>query len=758
MRNNQPITDDEYEIPAGVTLVSKTDLHGTITECNDAFEAASGFKRDELLGEPHNLVRHPDIPSVVFKDMWETLSSGIPWSQIVKNRRKDGGFYWVKAHATPIFEKDNIIGFMSVRSPVTDSEKQLATSIYHDLENGKAIIRNGKVSKPYSLQRFIPSLSLGTKILLTVITFGMIPSLLTFFELIPKSWELASVTLMALLTTLFVGIEKFQMKKMTSFLKSLSSGQTNNKIDYDPKTPRGRLCAAIDSASLAFNERVEENAYQLDKAKQLQLALDKVQSNIMMTDSDYNIIYVNDALRTFLEERETKLQAVLPQLDAKNIVGANIDVFHKNPSHNRGILDSLKEPFSAEIDLAGYAFELQMRPLFNRSGTRTGVLVEWLDCTQEKQLMGSVKKTVELAQQGYLSSRIDLSQVEGVAKELSLQINNLMETIQGSLNQIITVTSALSEGELNNQIENSFEGELGELTNSINVSISQLSSTVAQSINTSNSVSQGTEELSDGAMDLSDRVQEQAASVEETSATMEQMAASIEQNFESIRDAKQKSILIQEKAETGSVTMQSMLNSMSEIQESSENIAEIVNLIDSIAFQTNLLALNAAVEAARAGEHGKGFAVVAGEVRTLAQKSADAAKDIKELVTQTTERVNEGASQAENSGKALGEIKLEIDQMSSQIEGIDRSTQEQSKSISEINQAMARIDSVTQQNAALVEQTTAATAAMKDQTQELKERLSFFKASEQAYKNRRLAKQATQEMETSPAIADFDVA
>jgi methyl-accepting chemotaxis protein len=159
MRNNQPITNSEYLVPKGQILVSKTDLAGTIIECNDAFETSSGYSRAELIGQPHNMIRHPDVPAAVFADMWADLKNGSPWSQCVKNRRKDGGYYWVRAHATPIYKQGQISGFMSVRTSIEEEEKRATAQAYQDIAAGQAKIKHGRVYSGLSFFKHVSHLA-----------------------------------------------------------------------------------------------------------------------------------------------------------------------------------------------------------------------------------------------------------------------------------------------------------------------------------------------------------------------------------------------------------------------------------------------------------------------------------------------------------------------------------------------------------------------------------------------------------------------
>ena len=214
--------------------------------------------------------------------------------------------------------------------------------------------------------------------------------------------------------------------------------------------------------------------------------------------------------------------------------------------------------------------------------------------------------------------------------------------------------------------------------------------------------------------------------MEETSATMDEMNSAVQANTENAQQAARVAEDVQKRANDGSRVMQQTIEAMNAIQESSHKIADIVSLIDGIAFQTNLLALNAAVEAARAGDHGRGFAVVAGEVRALAQKSAEAAKDIKTLIDESVTRIDQGTQLASQSGEMLNTINQSIDSVTQMVSQIARASAEQANGVTQVHEAISQIDQVTQQNAALVEETTAAAESMSEQSMVLREDMAFF--------------------------------
>ncbi|MBD3776289.1 MAG: MCP four helix bundle domain-containing protein [Thiotrichales bacterium] len=341
-------------------------------------------------------------------------------------------------------------------------------------------------------------------------------------------------------------------------------------------------------------------------------------------------------------------------------------------------------------------------------------------------IIEQINGVMQAMAQGDFSQRV-AAQAAGSFDLLKQNVNQSLDALEAAMQAIQSVMEALRNGDLTRQMDGSYPGALHRIQESLNGSIGNLERIVTQALEASHIVAGASEEVSKGALDLSQRVQQQAAAIEETSATMEEMNSAVQNNTDSATEAAKLSQQVQRKTEHGATVMDKTIEAMHAIESSSQRINEIVSLIDSIAFQTNLLALNAAVEAARAGEHGRGFAVVAGEVRGLAQKAADAAKDIKDLITESSLRVQEGSQLARESGQMLGEIKTAITQVSGMIEQIARASAEQANGVHQVHNAINDIDSATQQNAALVEQTSAASESMAEQAQGLAREMAFFK-------------------------------
>lgn len=344
---------------------------------------------------------------------------------------------------------------------------------------------------------------------------------------------------------------------------------------------------------------------------------------------------------------------------------------------------------------------------------------------ETNQVISAINAVMQNMQKGEFTHRVEIN-AHGELDTLKSLINESMDSLQKAIDEINQVIIAMSKGDLTNNIQGEYQGELKELKDAFNLSIEQLQNTISVSIEASQVVNQESMNLSTDSRNLSSRVQQQAAAIEQTSATMEEMNSAVLNNTENAQKTAELFDRVHSEASQAVEVMEKTIEAMGSIQSSSHEIAEIVSMIDSIAFQTNLLALNAAVEAARAGEHGRGFAVVAGEVRALAQKSADAAKEIKQLIDSSVQRVDQGTQLASETGEFIKGITHSIDDANDMIHSITNASAEQSEGVTQVHQAIADIDAATQQNAALVESSSQAAEKMAQQSSHLSESISFF--------------------------------
>ncbi|SMF36460.1 methyl-accepting chemotaxis sensory transducer with Pas/Pac sensor [Alteromonadaceae bacterium Bs31] len=482
-------------------------------------------------------------------------------------------------------------------------------------------------------------------------------------------------------------------------------------VEWDDKTER-LAKEAQEQSQAAENARVKQ-------------ALDNVTTNVMIADNDANIIYLNNAVLQMMSNAEADIRKALPNFDASKLSGVNMDVFHKDPSHQRNLLSKLTSTYHGKAEVGGRTFTVIANPIVV-DGQRIGSVVEWADRTGEVAIEGEIDSMVEAARSGDFSKQILLDGKSGFFKNLGEGLNDLVGTVEVALNDIIRMLGAMSRGDLSERITREYLGAFGKMKDDANATADKLTEVITKIRSASSAIGSASSEIAQGNADLSQRTEEQASSLEETASSMEQMTSTVKQSADNAIQASSLAQETQEKAQQGGDVVERAVVSMEEINTSSKKISDIIGVIDEIAFQTNLLALNAAVEAARAGEQGRGFAVVAGEVRNLAQRSAGAAKEIKELIRDSVGKVQDGTALVNESGGTLEGIVASVEAVTSMMREIADAAKEQTSGIEQVNTAVSQMDEMTQQNAALVEEASAAGEAMADQARELTQIVDFF--------------------------------
>jgi methyl-accepting chemotaxis protein len=393
-------------------------------------------------------------------------------------------------------------------------------------------------------------------------------------------------------------------------------------------------------------------------------------------------------------------------------------------------------------DPAGNLMHLETTklPLRDENGRVTGLVGIGRDITQRvaeaRALDGAVRESQEVIQAvltGASDRRIAMHGKSGNLLLLAQSINELIDSVSSTVAETVRVVGLAVAGDLTSRMSlEDRSGDFKALAASVNSMVQAMRDVVAGLTRTCRAVQSGAEEISRGNLDLSKRTEEQASSLVETTSSMEQMTSRVKSNAESAVQANQLAVAAREHAERGGSVVGSAVAAMSEISGASSKIAEIIGVIDEIAFQTNLLALNAAVEAARAGEQGRGFAVVASEVRNLASRSAGAAKEIKALIQDSVGKVSEGTKLVDESGEVLGEIVTRVKKVTDVMAEIADSSREQASGIEQVNRAVTSMDTSTQQNAALVEQATAAARALSEQATNMMDLIGRYRLGRSA--------------------------
>ncbi|SPF78343.1 methyl-accepting chemotaxis protein [Pseudoprimorskyibacter insulae] len=473
------------------------------------------------------------------------------------------------------------------------------------------------------------------------------------------------------------------------------------------------------------------------------VVMDHLTNPIMTTDMDLVIDYINPSAFKIFDELADDIRQELPRFDARKIVGLPMDAFHKSPDRQRGMMTGLQKPMRGKFTLGGHDLAFNATPRQDDKGAFCGVIVEWEDRTeinrardQVQMLLSRIIAMGEAHEEGIISHMVE---IEGMDEKYARVADLVNSMVQGHINtkkKIVACANAYAEGDFNYRLEplsgerkflndamdgvrDSFKGifqEIGELSKSIldgrldrNINpdefpgefkelmsgfkdaYSFLDQTVANLKSEVGSIAEIVRDVSEAADVLAANTSEQSAAIEEISSSAEETENMVRSNLAGASKARTRAANATDISTDGMVKAKEMMNCMSLIDESSNQISRIIKVIDGIAFQTNLLALNAAVEAARAGEHGRGFAVVAQEVRNLAARSADAARETSDLITQSTTRIGDGVQSAERTMTSLQKIEEEISQFDAITEEIEQASAEQSRGVGQINMALTEM-------------------------------------------------------------------
>ena len=366
-------------------------------------------------------------------------------------------------------------------------------------------------------------------------------------------------------------------------------------------------------------------------------------------------------------------------------------------------------------------------PIFDQNGKPFKVVKYATDITKQKLAIQKINTLIAGATKGELNDRIDADEFTGFYRELTGNMNGLLDSIALPVTKAVELLEAFSHGDLTQTMEGYYQGSFANMQASLNNTLQVIGNMVRRLTDTAGSVNTAANEIATGSSDLSMRTEQQASSLEETAASMEELTRTVRQNAQHANEANTLSTNASTIADAGGTLVGEAITAMTSIEQSSQKISDIIGVIDEIAFQTNLLALNAAVEAARAGDAGKGFAVVASEVRALAGRSATASKEIKTLISESAAQVKTGAGLVKQSGDTLRNIVGSVKQVANIVGNIAGASAQQANGIGEINAAVSQMDEMTQQNAALVEENTAAAQSMVEQAKALESLIAFFR-------------------------------
>ncbi len=455
-------------------------------------------------------------------------------------------------------------------------------------------------------------------------------------------------------------------------------------------------------------------------------ALDASTSALMIADADLTITYVTPSLQERLS-RSSAYWRGRGGVDIARLVGQSIDIFHADASRQRRMLAALQASHDARISFDARVFDLSVLPLNDAAGLRTGYIVQWVERTESLAAEQQIEAVLKAVSEGDLGRRVVVHTDNPFLDKVARGVNAICDAFAAILRETTEAAERLADGDLRHRMTDGWRGDFGALAHALNRSFSQLETVIGDIAASGAIISESSSAVATGSSELFSRVESQAASLEQTSAAMEQMSGSVSSNAENAQTSSRLAADATARAAQGRAVVAEAVEAMAGIRAASQRIGDITATIDGLAFQTNLLALNASVEAARAGDAGRGFAVVAMEVRRLAENSAAAARDIKDLIRTSGERVTAGVALVERADGALKGIASSVESVNSAIAQITAASREQAAGVSEISAAVVRMDELTQQNAAIADASAAAARTLEAEAGRLSDGTGRFR-------------------------------
>ena len=520
-----------------------------------------------------------------------------------------------------------------------------------------------------------------------------------------------------------------RLSELQDVVSTLTHGNFKQRIDIGARDEFGFISRGMKTLQVALAAESVRIAEASMRGRKLQMALENAKTGIMLLDEDHAVVFINGALTELFSEREADFRTQLPGFAADDVVGQPLESLWVDAEGQRRYLDALTTTGYQEVAFGDVHLRTQADPILNEDGTRVGTMISWKDVSLEERIASDLRRIVLSAKEGDLAGRVKIDDSGKFLSRLGAEVNELVGVSDSAINDAVHVFGAVAGGDLTQLIDKEYRGSFGRLKENANATVTRLTDIISHFKADADGINRTSTELEEGNDNLANRTERQSVALEQLVANMDSLTLATEQNSVNATQATEVSDAMREKAEHGCVVVSRAVAAMDQIHDSSQTIADIVGVIDEIAFQTNLLALNASVEAARAGEQGRGFAVVASEVRTLAQRSATAAREIKQLIQDSVTKVEAGSELVNDTGEMLAEMMSSVREVADVINQISSASGQQFQGIQEVGSAISEMEEMTRENAALVIQLAGASRQMSRSAKGMHASLDFFQLS-----------------------------